>query len=105
MALEGLDKSGNIVETVNLETKDAKGTLSDMQYTVGSSTITRTYTGDTSKARLVVNGNIIFVSGTFKDGTFSYYLAPETIRECSTVMMEANGKGDILLTKNFPVLI
>lgn len=40
-----------------------------------------------------------------KDGTFSYYVAPGTIKEGSKVTMEAYGEGDILLAKNFPVLI
>ncbi|EGO8956781.1 BspA family leucine-rich repeat surface protein, partial [Enterococcus faecalis] len=35
VVLEGLDKSGNIVETVNVEPKVAEGTLSDVQHTVG----------------------------------------------------------------------
>ncbi|EKJ3581682.1 BspA family leucine-rich repeat surface protein, partial [Enterococcus faecalis] len=100
VVLEGLDKSGNIVETVNIEPKVAEGTLSNVQHTVGSSTITGTYTGEISKARLVVNGNIISVGGTFKDGTFSYYVAPNQVKETDTVQLqgydkEGNPVGDL----------
>ncbi|EGO7566526.1 BspA family leucine-rich repeat surface protein [Enterococcus faecalis] len=100
VVLEGLDKSGNIVETVNIEPKVVEGTLSDVQHTVGSSTITGTYTGEMSKARLVVNGNIISVGGTFKEGTFSYYVAPNQVKETDTVQLqgydkEGNPVGDL----------
>ncbi len=95
VVLEGLDRSGNIVETVNVEPKVAEGTLSDVQHTVGSSTITGTYTGEMSKARLVVNGNIISVGGTVKDGTFSYYVAPNQVKETDTVYLQGYDKeGD-----------
>ncbi|EGO8717409.1 BspA family leucine-rich repeat surface protein [Enterococcus faecalis] len=92
VVLEGLDRSGNIVETVNVEPKVAEGTLSDVQHTVGSSTITGTYTGEMSKARLVVNGNIISVGGTVKDGTFSYYVAPNQVKETDTVQLQGYDK-------------
>jgi len=100
VVLEGLDKAGNIVEMVNIEPKVVEGTLSDVQHTVGSSTITGTYTGEMSKARLVVNGNIISVGGTFKDGTFSYYVAPNQVKETDTVHLqgydkEGNPVGDL----------
>ncbi|WP_368556328.1 BspA family leucine-rich repeat surface protein, partial [Enterococcus faecalis] len=100
VVLEGLDKAGNIVETLNIEPKVVEGTLSDVQHTVGSSTITGTYTGDMSKARLVVNGNIISVGGTFKDGTFSYYVAPNQVKETDTIHLqgydkEGNPVGDL----------
>ncbi|EOH1637389.1 BspA family leucine-rich repeat surface protein [Enterococcus faecalis] len=100
VVLEGLDKSGNIVETVNIEPKVVEGTLSDVQHTVGSSTITGTYTGEMSKARLVVNGHIISVGGTFKDGTFSYYVALNQVKEADTVQLqgydkEGNPVGDL----------
>ncbi|MGM0291248.1 BspA family leucine-rich repeat surface protein [Enterococcus sp. AZ029] len=95
VVLEGLDKAGNIVEKVNVEPKIAEGTLSDVQYIVGSSTITGTYTGEMSKARLVVNGNIISVGGTFKDGTFSYYVAPKQVKESDAVYLQGYDKeGD-----------
>ena len=100
VVLEGLDKAGNIVETVNIEPKVVEGTLSDVQHTVGSSTITGTYTGEMSKARLVVNGNIISVGGTFKEGNFSYYVAPNQVKETDTVHLqgydkEGNPVGDL----------
>ncbi|MFC0616214.1 immunoglobulin-like domain-containing protein [Enterococcus faecalis] len=100
VVLEGLDQSGNIVETVKIEPKVVEGMLSDVQHTVGSSTITGTYTGEMSKARLVVNGNIISVGGTFKDGTFSYYVAPNQVKETDTVHLqgydkEGNPVGDL----------
>ncbi|EKJ3581714.1 BspA family leucine-rich repeat surface protein, partial [Enterococcus faecalis] len=100
VVLEGLDKSGNIIETVNIEPKVVEGTLSNVQHTVGSSAITGTYTGDMSKARLVVNGNIISVGGTFKDGTFNYYVAPNQVKETDTVQLqgydkEGNPVGDL----------
>ncbi|MCO5432948.1 BspA family leucine-rich repeat surface protein [Enterococcus faecalis] len=100
VVLEGLDKAGNIVETVNIEPKVVEGTLSDVQHTVGSSTITGTYTGDMSKARLVVNGNIISAGGTFKEGNFSYYVAPNQVKETDTVHLqgydkEGNPVGDL----------
>ncbi|MEB7428083.1 BspA family leucine-rich repeat surface protein [Enterococcus faecalis] len=95
VVLEGLDKAGNIVETVNIEPKVVEGALSDVQHTVGSSTITGTYMGDMSKARLVVNGNIISVGGTFKDGIFSYYVAPNQVIESDTVYLQGYDKeGD-----------
>ncbi|MFC0616213.1 immunoglobulin-like domain-containing protein [Enterococcus faecalis] len=100
VVLEGLDQSGNIVETVKIEPKVVEGMLSDVQHTIGSSTITGTYTGEMSKARLVVNGNIISVGGTFKDGTFSYYVAPNQVKETDTVHLqgydkEGNPVGDL----------
>ena len=92
VVLEGLDKAGNIVETVNIEPKVIEGTLSDVQHTVGSSTITGTYTGEMSKARLVVNGNIISVGGTFKEGNFSYYVAPNQVKGTDMVHLQGYDK-------------
>ncbi|WP_348921871.1 BspA family leucine-rich repeat surface protein [Enterococcus rotai] len=100
VVLEGLDSAGNIVETVKIEPKVVAGSLDNVQYTVGTSTITGEYTGNMSKARLVVNGTIISVGGTFKDGVFSYYVNPSQLKETDTIQMqgydaEGNPVGDL----------
>ncbi|WP_348921869.1 immunoglobulin-like domain-containing protein [Enterococcus rotai] len=100
VVLEGLDSAGNVVETVKIEPKVVAGSLDNVQYVLGESTITGEYTGNMSKARLVVNGTIISVGGTFKDGVFSYYVNPSQLKETDTIQMqgydaEGNPIGDL----------
>ncbi|WP_348921856.1 BspA family leucine-rich repeat surface protein [Enterococcus rotai] len=100
VVLEGLDSAGNIVETVKIEPKIVAGSLDNVQYTLGESTIAGEYTGNMSKARLVVNGTIVSVGGTFKDGVFSYYVNPSQLKETDTIQMqgydaEGNPVGDL----------
>ncbi|EHQ9041257.1 TPA: hypothetical protein I0F96_RS13535, partial [Enterococcus faecalis] len=44
--------------------------------------------------------------GTFKEDTFSYYVAPGTIKANSTVELAVYGEGDVLLSQeNFSVTV
>ncbi|NBJ47431.1 hypothetical protein C6N01_14750, partial [Enterococcus faecalis] len=74
--------------------------MTDVVYTLGTSYVTGNYTGEISKARLVVNGTIISVGGEFKDGTFSYYVNPKQFKETDTIQIqgydkEGNPVGDL----------
>lgn len=79
-----------------------KGTITPNTYTVGNGEITGTYTGDVKKARLSVNGNVISWGGTFKNGTFTYYVG-SSIKEGDVVTLNAYGENDVLLQENVKV--
>ncbi|MFC0616103.1 BspA family leucine-rich repeat surface protein, partial [Enterococcus faecalis] len=85
VVLEGLNEAGNIVETVKINPQVTEGNMTDVVYTLGTSYVTGNYTGEMSKARLVVNGTIISIGGTFKDGTFNYYVNSKQLKETDTI--------------------
>ncbi|RDX02220.1 immunoglobulin-like domain-containing protein [Listeria kieliensis] len=62
-------------------------------YTVGSSGILGSYTGDVSLAHLLVNGRSISWGGSFSNGQFSYYVKPGSIKLGDFVALEAYDKS------------
>ncbi|MGM0291242.1 immunoglobulin-like domain-containing protein [Enterococcus sp. AZ029] len=88
VVLEGLNEQGEIVKSIKIEPKVKEGSLDNVQYTLGNNTIVGEYSGEVRKARLVVNGNIISVGGTFDKGEFSYYVHPNQIKETDTIQIQ-----------------
>ncbi|EKJ3581618.1 BspA family leucine-rich repeat surface protein [Enterococcus faecalis] len=88
VVLEGLNEQGEIVKSIKIEPKVKEGSLDNVQYTLGNNTIVGEYTDEVRKARLVVNGNIVSVGGTFDKGKFSYYVHPNQIKETDTIQIQ-----------------
>ncbi|EUJ31339.1 cell wall anchor domain-containing protein [Listeria floridensis FSL S10-1187] len=96
------DKSGKELDRKNVEIKsvNAVGTIRPDYYIEGKSTIVGSYTGDVSKARLIVNGKTISWGGSFAKGRFSYYVKSNLIKQGASVTMEAYDKNDKKLDSN-----
>lgn len=88
VVLEGLNEQGEIVKSIKINPKVKEGSLNNVEYTLGNNTIVGEYTGEVRKARLVVNGTIVSVGGTFDEGRFSYYINPTQIKETDTVQIQ-----------------
>lgn len=85
-----------VEKTITLTQSESEGSLVPSDYTLGTSEITGTFTGDVTKARLVVNQQTVSWGGTFKDGQFTYYVG-NRIKANDTVVLEAYNKNDKLL--------
>ncbi|MGM0291243.1 BspA family leucine-rich repeat surface protein [Enterococcus sp. AZ029] len=97
VVLEGLNEQGEIVKDIKIEPKVKEGSLNNVQYALGGSTIVGEYTGNMSKARLVVNGTIVSIGGTFKDGVFSYWATPGMLKETDKIQLQGyDAKGNPL---------
>lgn len=88
VVLEGLNEQGEIVKSIKIDPKVKEGSLNNVEYTLGNNTIVGEYTGEVRKARLVVNGTIVSVGGTFDEGRFSYYINPTQIKETDNVQIQ-----------------
>lgn len=75
---------------VNFTSSSYKGSISPNAYTVGAVEITGIYVGDVKQARLYVNGGLISIGGTFKNGTFNYYVG-NAIKKGDTAYLVAYG--------------
>ncbi|EGO8717370.1 leucine-rich repeat protein [Enterococcus faecalis] len=94
VVLEGLNEQGEIVKSIKIDPKIKEGSLNNVEYTLGNNTIVGEYTGKVRKARLVVNGTIVSVGGTFDEGRFSYYINPTQIKETDTVQIQGYDAED-----------
>ncbi len=77
-----------------LAAPEAKGTITPNKFTVGAVEITGTYTGDVKKAKLYVNDKLISQGGTFKNGSFTYYVGQNVISKGSNVRLVALTSDD-----------
>lgn len=66
-----------------------QGTITPSTYTVGTSNITGTFTGDVVRANLIVNGKSISTGGTFAAGDFSYFVNSSLIKAGDVVVLVA----------------
>ncbi len=101
-----LDKNGKELDRKNVQVAAAStsGTIYPGTYTVGTSMISGSYTGDISSARLFVNGRSISWGGNFANGQFSYYVKSDQIKPGDIVTLEAYDKnGKKLDSKLVPV--
>lgn len=73
---------------VTLSTPSVVGSITPAPYTVGSDTITGSYSGAVSYAKVYVNGQQISAGGNFANGSFNYYVG-DAIASGNTVTIEA----------------
>ncbi|EOH75653.1 immunoglobulin-like domain-containing protein [Enterococcus malodoratus] len=96
--INGYDVDGDVLSQNNkvniVAAPEEKGTITPNKFTVGNVEITGTYTGDVKKAKLYVNNNLISQGGTFKNGTFTYYVGQNVIAKGSNVRLVAFGSED-----------
>ncbi|MBC2037015.1 immunoglobulin-like domain-containing protein [Listeria booriae] len=93
VVLTALDKDGNQLDQKTVQViKLTSGSIALNQYTLGSTTLTGTYTGDVAQMNLLVNGKSVSWGGTFNtNGTFSYYVG-SAIKAGDTVTFVAYDK-------------
>lgn len=85
-----------VEKTIELTQADSQGALVPDEYMLGTSEIKGSFSGDVSKAKLVINKQTVSWGGTFKEGQFTYYVG-NRIKENDTVVLEAYDKNDKLL--------
>ncbi|MBC2370197.1 DUF5011 domain-containing protein, partial [Listeria booriae] len=97
--LVALDKNGKVLDRkpVQIEAANAEGTITPAEYTMGDASITGTYTGDVTYAKLKVNGKYVGnAGGTFENGEFEFY-AKNKFKVTDEVMIEAYSSNYQLL--------
>ncbi|MDW5523905.1 immunoglobulin-like domain-containing protein, partial [Carnobacterium maltaromaticum] len=108
VTLNAYDKDDNLLQEnapVKINEASAIGTISPAEYSIGSTEITGTYTGDVAKARVTINGKAQAWGGTFSNGRFTYYVGNGKIQAGDTVTITAYDKNDKVLDANKPVKI
>lgn len=85
-----------IEKTIELTEADSQGELAPDEYMLGTSELKGSFSGDISKAKLVINKKTISWGGSFKEGKFTYFVG-NRIKENDTVVLEAYDKNDKLL--------
>ena len=86
-------------------TKVSEGTISPVEYTIGDTEITGTYTGDVTKARVTINGKPQAWGGSFNNGKFTYYIGTGKIKAGDVVTITAYDKNEKVLDANKVVKI
>lgn len=81
------------------------GTVSAYDYTVGDEYVRGTYTGDVKKAKVIVNGKVLALGGTFKDGEFNYWVGKNTIKKGDSVLINGYDVDGDVLTKDNKVTV
>lgn len=81
------------------------GTVSAYDYTVGDEYVRGTYTGDVKKAKVIVNGKVLALGGTFKDGEFSYWVGKNAIKKGDSVLINGYDVDGDVLTKDNKVTV
>ncbi|WP_376712791.1 immunoglobulin-like domain-containing protein [Enterococcus avium] len=76
-------------------------TLTPDDYKIGQTRISGSYTGNITRARAYVNGELFGTGGgDFKDGRFSYYLGSGVSKETDTLELDAlDSKNNVLVSK------
>ncbi|MBC1520351.1 hypothetical protein HB912_01670 [Listeria aquatica] len=77
----------------------AKGTLTPNPFTVGSSLITGSYSGDIVQGQLFINGKYVSKGGTFSKGQFSYYVKVGTVKATDKVELVGLDKNKKVLDR------
>lgn len=81
------------------------GTLSAYDYSIGDEYIRGTYTGDVKKAKVIVNGKVLALGGSFKDGEFNYWVGKNAIKQGDSVFINGYDVDGDVLTQNNKVTI
>lgn len=81
------------------------GTITANTYTSGGTTITGTYTGDVTKARLTVNGKVVSWGGSFANNRFSYFVGAGKIKAGDVVKIAGFSNKDKLLDEKTVTVI
>lgn len=81
------------------------GTVSAYDYTVGDEYVRGTYTGDVKKAKVIVNGKVLALGGTFKDGEFNYWVGKNAIKKGDSVLINGYDVDGDVLTKDNKVTV
>ncbi|MBC1521345.1 hypothetical protein HB912_06770 [Listeria aquatica] len=100
--------SGLHSEKVNIKVTPAVpviGTITANTYTSGGTTITGTYTGDVTKARLTVNGKVVSWGGSFANNRFSYFVGAGKIKAGDVVKIAGFSNKDKLLDEKTVTVI
>ncbi|MEB7517461.1 immunoglobulin-like domain-containing protein [Enterococcus hirae] len=107
VVLDGYNKEKELIDSKEIEViSESSGSIDQVDtYKLGDSTITRTYTGDIHKGKLVVNGEVISWGGTYKDGKFSYYVNSQIIKAGDQATIQGYDKFDTPLGDPQPVTI
>ncbi|EMG28649.1 hypothetical protein X560_1301 [Listeria fleischmannii 1991] len=77
VAVTALDRNGVVLDTkpVTIRTaQPAVGTITPATFSLKSSSVTGTYTGEGKSIRLTVNGTVLPAGGNVTGGNFSYYV-------------------------------
>lgn len=91
-------------KVVQVESNTSGAMVADA-YTVGDEYITGTYTGDVKKAKVIVNGTVLSLGGTFTNGRFSYWVGTSRIKSGDSVLINGYDQNNSLLTQNNPVTV
>ncbi|MBO0481006.1 toxin Cry1Ac domain D-VI-related protein [Candidatus Enterococcus courvalinii] len=102
--LAGIDKFGNELDRKEVTFAQATGTITIDPYRLGTSEITGTYTGDTAKASLYVNDQLIVTGGNFSDGDFRFYAAGRFRAGDKVELAALDLAGNELDRKEVPIL-
>ncbi|MEO1768406.1 immunoglobulin-like domain-containing protein [Candidatus Enterococcus ferrettii] len=81
------------------------GALLAEAYTVGDEYITGSYSGDVKKAKVIVNGTVLSLGGSFTNGRFSYWVGANKIKAGDSVLINGYDQNNVLLTQNNKVTI
>ncbi|WP_275400796.1 immunoglobulin-like domain-containing protein [Enterococcus faecium] len=77
VTLDACAKNDQVLQakvSVEITQPQYQGSIKLNKYTPGNSYITGTYTGDVTRAELKVNDTFINTGGTFRNGSFNYYV-------------------------------
>lgn len=77
VTIKGIDAAGKTLDTKTVTIQAAKaevGTITPANFSLKTSAIKGTYTGNAKSLRVTVNGTVLPAGGTVADGNFSYYV-------------------------------
>ncbi|EOB3456084.1 immunoglobulin-like domain-containing protein [Enterococcus hirae] len=103
VVLDAFDEENKLLDTATLTITSCSGAITMADYQLGASVITGTYTGDVRMAHLTINGQSISWGGTFKDGTFTYYVKPSQIKDGDKVSIQGYDPNQHSLGEEQPV--
>ncbi|MBC1247639.1 immunoglobulin-like domain-containing protein [Listeria booriae] len=81
VTIKGVDAAGKTLETKTVKVEAAKaevGTIAPAEFSLKTSAIKGTYTGNAKTILVTVNGLALSAGGTVADGNFSYYVGLKT---------------------------
>lgn len=78
------DAKGNELDRKKVET--TKGSVTPDEYTLGTNSITGSYTGNARRGEIIINGISRGKSGVFQNGRFNSYIPPSVIKRGDDVV-------------------
>ncbi|MBC1935871.1 leucine-rich repeat domain-containing protein [Listeria grandensis] len=87
------DAKGNELDRKKVETTN--GSVTPDEYTLGTNSITGSYTGNVRRGEIIINGISRGMGGNFQNGNFSFYISPGVIKRGDAVEFvgyESGGK-------------